>query len=109
LRFLIDAQMPPMLAAWLKLKGHDASAVRDLGMRDASDSAIWAHAAADGAIIVTKDEDFAQLAAIDPEGPTVLWVRTGNLVNRLLLARFEHAWPQVEAHLRAGDKIVELR
>jgi predicted nuclease of predicted toxin-antitoxin system len=57
MRFLIDAQLPPALAAWLRRKGHDAAPVRELGMRDADDGAIWSRAAADNAIIVTMDED----------------------------------------------------
>ena len=108
MRFLVDAQLPPALAAWLRRKGHEAAALREIGMRDADDAAIWSRAVAEHAIIVTKDEDFASLAAIGGEA-SVLWVRTGNLVNRLLLARFEAVWPEVENHLVAGTCLVELR
>jgi len=59
-------------------------------------------------VIITKDEDFALLAASNAIGPKILWVRTGNLVNRLLLARFERAWPDVETHLSAPVRVVEL-
>ena len=69
---------------------------------------IWARAVGDGAVIITKDEDFALLAASNAIGPKILWVRTGNLVNRLLLARFERAWPDVETHLSAPVRVVEL-
>jgi predicted nuclease of predicted toxin-antitoxin system len=109
MRFLLDAQLPPTLAKWFAAKGHEAVTARDSGLRDAADPAIWARAIADSAILVTKDEDFALMAAADQAGPTVLWVRTGNLVNRLLLARFERAWPEIEQHLQAGAKVVELR
>ncbi len=84
-------------------------AVRDIGLRDADDRAIWARATLDRAVIITKDQDFAVLAATATEGPRVLWVRTGNLVNRLLLARFKRAWPEIEAHLTALATVVELR
>ena len=59
MKFLIDAQLPPALARWLREAGHEASHVEDDGLRDAEDGAIWAHALKTGAIIVTKDEDFA--------------------------------------------------
>jgi predicted nuclease of predicted toxin-antitoxin system len=109
MRFLIDAQLPPALAKWRAAKGHEAVTARDSGLRDAADPAIWSKAIADSAIIVTKDEDFALMAAADQAGPTVLWVRTGNLVNRLLLTSFERAWPEIVQHLESGVKVVELR
>ena len=108
MRFPIDAQLPPALAEWLRGKGHEAVPVREVGLRHADDKAIWSRACAENAIIVTKDEDFASLAAMGGEA-RVLWVRTGNLVNRLLLARFESAWAEIEAHLKAGSPLVELR
>jgi len=109
MRFLIDAQLPPALAAWLRTRGYEAATAREVSLRDASDSAIWKRATEEGYVIVTKDEDFALMAAAEEMGPSVLWVRTGNLVNRLLLARFEHAWGEIEAHLQSGAKVIELR
>jgi predicted nuclease of predicted toxin-antitoxin system len=109
MKFIVDAQLPPALAAWLRAKGHEASALRDIGLRDASDEEIWRHVGDDGVVIVTKDEDFAKIAASDMAGPRILWVRTGNLVNRLLLVSFERTWPEIQAHLAAGARIVELR
>lgn len=107
MRFLIDAQLPPALAKWLRDKGHDAVTVKEAGLRDADDALIWQHALATQSIIVTKDEDFAVLAARG-EG-RVLWVRLGNVVNRVLLARLEQVWPQIEAHFEAGASLVEFR
>jgi len=92
----------------LREKGHEAETVQDAGLRDADDASIWAHAANSDAVLVTKDEDFALLAPA-ADRPRLLWVRTGNVVNRLLLARFEQAWPQIEAHFAAGAQLVELR
>ena len=69
---------------------------------------MWELAIREQAVIVTKDEDFALLASARP-GPRILWVRTGNLVNRLLLGRFEQAWPEIIGHLRSGARIVEMR
>lgn len=109
MKFIVDAQMPPQLAAWLRAKGHDAAAVREIGLREALDPDIWSRAERDGAIIVTKDEDFAELAGRTTEGPQVLWVRAGNLVNRVLIERFENAWPQAEPLLAEGARLVEIR
>ena len=108
MKFLIDAQLPPALADWLRAKGHEATPVREAGLRDADDREIWLFAERLKATIVTKDEDFAIRAAAQP-GPPILWVRTGNVVNRLLLARFEAVWTQVMAHFEAGARVVEMR
>jgi predicted nuclease of predicted toxin-antitoxin system len=108
MKFVVDAQLPPALAAWLREKGHDAVAVREIGLREADDRDIWTYARAERAIVVTKDEDFGRFAAAAPDA-RVLWVRIGNAVNRVLLARFERAWPEILACLDEGAQIVELR
>lgn len=109
MRFIVDAQLPPKLAEWLRERGHDALALREIGMRDADDLDIWARALAEGAIIVTKDEDFAAMAGRIANGPQVLWVRSGNLLRRVLIARLEAAWPQIEPILASGASLVEMR
>jgi predicted nuclease of predicted toxin-antitoxin system len=43
-KFLVDAQLPPALAAWLREQGHEAQAVREVGLREAHDEVIWAYA-----------------------------------------------------------------
>jgi predicted nuclease of predicted toxin-antitoxin system len=57
MRFVVDAQLPPALARWLRAQGHEAAHVSDLGMQAASDAAIWDHALASSAAIITKDQD----------------------------------------------------
>jgi len=59
LRFLVDAQLPPALARQIGSLGHEAEHVADSGRARATDTAIRAYAAETGAVIVTKDEDFA--------------------------------------------------
>jgi predicted nuclease of predicted toxin-antitoxin system len=93
-KFLLDAQMPPALARWLQEQGHEAQAVREVGLRDAEDGAIWMHAKQSGTIIVTKDEDFAVRAQRDPSGPVVVWLRVGNCSNAALRAWLDRACPE---------------
>ena len=54
MKFLVDAQLPPALAHWLREAGPEAAHVEDVGLREADDRSIWAHALATGAVIVTK-------------------------------------------------------
>jgi predicted nuclease of predicted toxin-antitoxin system len=69
--FLIDAQLPPALASWLIQQGHTAQHVDDLGLRNADDMVIWNHASESGAIVITKDEDFAERTARTKTGPVM--------------------------------------
>jgi predicted nuclease of predicted toxin-antitoxin system len=68
-KFLIDAQLPPALAAWLREVGHHAVHVEDVGLREATDGPIWEHALRMAAAIITKDEDFAVRCEIGRSRP----------------------------------------
>ncbi len=108
MNFIVDAQLPPQLAVWLRNKGCAAKSLREIALQTADDKTVWELAERESAIIVTKDEDFPRLAAARP-GPSVLWVRIGNVINRTLLDRFEKAWPEIVSHFQSGARVVDLR
>lgn len=62
MKIWIDAQLPPALANWLT-DNFDVQAValRDLELRDAQDTDIFAEARAADAVIMSKDSDFIDL------------------------------------------------
>jgi predicted nuclease of predicted toxin-antitoxin system len=105
-KFLVDAQLPPMLAEWLRKAGHEAQHVREVGLLDADDTAIRAYAGKVGAVLITKDRDFVSIGETSVQ---VVWVRTGNVGTRALIDRVEAALPQVLQHLSEGAQLVELR
>jgi predicted nuclease of predicted toxin-antitoxin system len=107
-RFPVDAQLPPALTRWLGEQGHVAEHVFDLGMAAADDRVIWDYAAANGAVNITKDEDFALRRAHEAAGPRVVWVRRGNVSTRELLRWFEPALPRVRDALAMGELLVEV-
>lgn len=72
MKFLVDAQLPPSLALWLREAGYDSLAVREVDLRDADDGEIWRHARMQGRNILTKDEDFVRRAQADTSGPAVI-------------------------------------
>jgi predicted nuclease of predicted toxin-antitoxin system len=72
MRFLVDAQLPAALARWLAHEGYLAEHVLDLTMATASDRDIWAYAVACGAVIITKDQDFANRRASESAGPSIV-------------------------------------
>jgi predicted nuclease of predicted toxin-antitoxin system len=56
---------------------------------------IWNHALGIDAIIVTKDENFAERTARTAVGPVIVWLRIGNATNRALLEWLEPRWYSV--------------
>jgi len=41
MRFLLDMNLPPMVADWLRSVGHDAVHVRELGLGDVPDREVF--------------------------------------------------------------------
>ena len=110
MRFIVDAQLPPALARVLAARGHEAEHVADIGMKEAEDSPIWNHALENGAVIVTKDEDFPHRLSQSPkQAPVIVWLRVGNTSRRALLEWFEPLLPRIVACIERGDGLVEVR
>ena len=99
MNFWIDAQLPPSLAAWLsETFGVNATALRDIGLRDAKDTEItklieartprltllFNAARLVGTVIMTKDSDFVDLVSRLGTPPQILWVTCGNVTNQNL-------------------------
>ena len=67
MRFLVDANLPRSLVDLISNLGHQVEFVRDIGMADAPDSAVSKHAQAAGAVLLTRDLDFADIRNYPPE------------------------------------------
>lgn len=107
MNFLIDAQLPPALCGWLRERGHQAVHVFEIGMVAAGDAEIAARAEADGAVLVSKGEDFVTLRL--PDRFAFVWLRCGNAANRMLAAWLEARWARTETALGVGERFVEAR
>jgi predicted nuclease of predicted toxin-antitoxin system len=108
--FLVDAQLPPALARWLTQQGHVAQHVDDLGLRNAEDLTIWNHASNSGAIIITKDEDFAERTTRDTSAPVIVWLRIGNATNQALMQWLTPRWEEITMLLDPGvNRLIEVR
>jgi predicted nuclease of predicted toxin-antitoxin system len=108
MRFLIEAQLPPGLAGWLMERGHFAVHVAELKMTEAEDPAIWAKACELACHLITKDEDFVIIRERFQSGPTVVWLRIGNAVNRVLFKWLEKSLPYAIAAIEAGTPVIEI-
>jgi|ERR1051326_4381107 predicted nuclease of predicted toxin-antitoxin system len=82
MKLLFDQNLSPRLARLLSDLYPDSAHVRDAGLRDATDTAIWAHAKQHGFVIVSKDSDFQQRSLLYGHPPKFVWLRIGNCPTR---------------------------
>lgn len=109
MKFWVDAQLPPMLANWLSTQFDvEALSLRDLGLRDSTDSEIFKAAQQAKVVVVSKDGDFVEMVSRYGTPPQLLWVTCGNVTNRQLQKVFSATFPAAIALLAAGEKIVEV-
>jgi predicted nuclease of predicted toxin-antitoxin system len=108
-KFLVDNQLPAALARYLSSRGVECHHVIDLGLGTAPDTRIWEHASQNDYVVISKDEDFLYLAGIPDASARFIWIRLGNCRTKALLSSMERLWPKVEAALRAGERVVEVR
>lgn len=105
----VDAQLSPAIASWLRETfDAEATAVRDLDLQHGEDHIIFERARAAGAIVITKDRDFADLVTRRGPPPQIVWLTCGNTSNASLRAILATAWPHAATLLDAGEPLVEI-
>lgn len=107
MRFLIDAQLPPALCGWFEERGFEAEHVSQRLGGQTPDAEIAAFAAAEGFILVTKDDDFN--LRYPPVDYSLLWLRCGNITNRALREWLLARWDLLLVKLEAGEGLIEVR
>jgi predicted nuclease of predicted toxin-antitoxin system len=68
-----------------------------LGLKTASDDALWIRARADGFLIVTKDEDFNDMVVVRGFPPKVVWLQLGNCTTEKIEAALRSRQAEIEA------------
>ncbi len=115
MRFLVDAQLPAPLARLPVEHGRVAEHVNDIGPGDAPDQDLWRYALEHYAVIITKDEDFSDMALLADRAPTIVWIRVGNTRRAVLLAWFAPMIDDIVKRIEAArlaevrNPIIELR
>lgn len=77
-------------------------------MRDASDKQIFKQALKEGATVMTKDDDFLQLAHDKGEGPKIIWVTCGNTSSQKMKRILSNTLRAAIKLLEKGETIVEI-
>ncbi len=104
----LDAQLPPKLADYLNYRFNvKAIAVRDLGLRDASDMEIFSKAKEADAVIMTKNSDFIDLYFRFGAPPKIIIINCGNVTNQFLQIFLQDRFPEA-LKLLENTAIVEI-
>lgn len=90
-RLLFDENLAASLVRRLADLYPGSTHMKHLGLERQADAAIWGRAAAEGLVIVTKDDDFRSWCFLRGAPPQVIWLRLGNCstddVERVLRSR----------------------
>ena len=109
MKLWLDAQLSPEIGDWITEHfGYEAVAVRDVGLRDASDVEIFKAAKQADVVLITKDSDFSHLIQRLGAPPRVIWLRSGNTSNERLRQLFEQSLREAVALLDQGETLVEI-
>jgi predicted nuclease of predicted toxin-antitoxin system len=97
MKLLFDQNLSHRLVAQLAAEFPGSAHVRDAGLATSPDPDVWAHAAANGFVIVSKDTDFQQRALLYGHPPKVIWVRLGNCSTAAVAALLRSRFADIEA------------
>ena len=95
MKLLFDQNLSHLLVGSLADIFPDAAHVRDHGLQNADDAAVWDFARDHGYTLVSKDADFRQMSFLRGAPPKVVWLRVGNC-----------ATTQIEAILRSKAIVI---
>jgi predicted nuclease of predicted toxin-antitoxin system len=105
----IDAQLSPAIASWINENfSVEASAARDLGLRDSEDEEIFLAAKKANAVVITKDRDFVDLLDRLGAPPKIIWLTCGNTSNARLKEILNANLTNALEILAKGDDLIEI-
>jgi predicted nuclease of predicted toxin-antitoxin system len=105
----LDEQLSPSLAGWISRRFKvSTTPVRELGLQNASDRAIFFAAREAGAVVLTKDQDFVRMLELHGPPPRIVWITCGNTSNQRMQIILEASPPGALELLEGGEAIVEI-
>jgi len=107
-KFLVDVNLPPRLARWLKSRGHEAEHLADLNQLRATDTGVWNRGRRLRSVIVSKDNDFYDRALLFGAPPQVLHIAVGNCSNARLFEILDSGWLEIEIGLSSGSRLISV-
>lgn len=107
MRFLVDMNLSPGVAAELRRKGHDAVHLGEAGLATLADASVFLKAAEENRVIVTFDLDFGEIVALSAKpGPGVMLLRLRSARPAAVIARLETAIERTGPALEQGAVVI---
>lgn len=109
-KFIVDTQLPPRLARFLRTKGYDA--IHTTHFPDGhllEDDEIVVIATDEKRTVVTKDSDFFDHFFLKGVPPKVLLVQFGNIGNKELLELFDDNIEVIVDFFDTGHELVAFK
>ena len=109
MKLLLDENLSHRLVAQLQRSYPGSSQVTLVGLGSTDDLAVWRFAREQGFAVVTKDNDFLDLAALHGSPPIVIRLVLGNSSNqRVLAALLAHREAIESAAARMDTAVIEV-
>ena len=106
MRFLADMGISAGVVGWLRGNGHDATHLRDEGLKTLADTSIFDKAIKEDRIVLTFDLDFSEIAAISGGRLTsVVIFRLRNTRTANVIARLSRVLQDAQDDLKAASVI----
>ena len=96
---IFDQNLSRKLTRLLAAEYPRSEQVVGVGLVGADDLTVWAHAAARGLAVVSKDSDFRDLSRLLGPPPQVVWLRVGNASTAVVAALLRSRLADVTAFL----------
>ncbi len=106
MKLLLDHNLSHKLVARLADLYPGSTQTRLLGFARAADPEIWFHARTHGLVIVSKDNDFAELAILRGAPPKVVWLRLGNCSSAAVERLLRQNVSVIEEFIADVDRVV---
>jgi predicted nuclease of predicted toxin-antitoxin system len=108
-KLLLDENLSHRLVPGLQSAYPGSSQVALLGLSGAHDDRVWRCAREQGFVLVTKDDDFLDLAAHHGPPPVVIWLQLGNCSNAKVLSLLQDQRDVIERAVETGGVgVIEL-
>ncbi len=107
MKFIVDTQLPPRLASYLRSKGYDSVHTTDFDHGHLlTDKDIILIATTQNRTVITKDSDFLNHFFLRGAPPKVLLLQVGNIRNADLFHLFDMHLDKVIAVFKEGSELV---
>ncbi len=104
MKLLFDQNVSRHLVLALAAEFAGSAHVGELGLAEADDLTIWRHAGEHGYVLVSKDNDFRQLAFLHGPPPKVVWLRVGNVATKKIEALLRRSVEAIAAFVVAPEE-----